>query len=306
MNFNDIVTPINCERLEQLLKDVEYNENESSFLCDGFKHGFDIGYAGPWDCRDTSENIPLRVGNPTILWNKIMEEVEKKRFSGPFPEILFKETYIQSPIGLVPKAGNSGKTRLIFHLSYKFKNGNESVNYWTPEELCSVKYNDLDEAVRQCIRLMKLMGVNTLYYSKSDLQSAFRILGIKPSQHPISGKTFYFMDNCLPFGASISCSHFQCFSNALKNIVETLASRILKTPTPITNYLDDFLFIYFTINGCNYMVVVFINVCDQIRFPVSMEKTEWVMEKLYSSECCWTDITTQFLYRVKGGWKFSR
>ena len=74
-----------------------------------------------------------------------MDEVQVGRFAGPFSDIPYKDTYIQSPIGLVPKAGN--KTRLIFHLSYTFKNGNKSVNYHTPKELCSVKYNDLDVAV---------------------------------------------------------------------------------------------------------------------------------------------------------------
>ena len=66
-------------------------------------------------------------------------------FAGPFKVPPYEDDFIQSPIGSVPKSGR--KTRLIFHLSYKSKNGNESVNFWTPEEDCSVKYNDLDEAV---------------------------------------------------------------------------------------------------------------------------------------------------------------
>ena len=105
-----------------------------------------------------------------------MSEVELGHYAGPFKEIPYKTAYVQSPIGLVPKAGS--KTRLIFHLSYKFKNGNESINFWTPEELCSIKYKDLDDAIRQCLQLMKDLGIQTLYFAKSDLQSAFRILRI--------------------------------------------------------------------------------------------------------------------------------
>ena len=57
-----------------------------------------------------------------------MKEVRLKRVAGPFKEIPF-ESFIQSAIGLVPKAG-SDKTRLIFHLSYKFNSdGLESVNF---------------------------------------------------------------------------------------------------------------------------------------------------------------------------------
>ena len=39
-----------------------------------------------------------------ILWNKVMKEVEAKRFAGPFEKIPF-DNFIQSPIGLVPKDG---------------------------------------------------------------------------------------------------------------------------------------------------------------------------------------------------------
>ena len=149
-------------------------------------------------------------------------------------KIPYTDTYIQSPIGLVPKAGN--KTRLIFHLSYKFKNGNESVNIWTPQNMCSVKYNDLDAALKDCLFLMKKFGIQTLYFSKSDLKSAFCILSILPSQrcylvmkarHPVTKEWFFFIDKCLPFGASISCAHFQRFSNALKAIVEGIANRLM-------------------------------------------------------------------------------
>ena len=59
----------------------------------------------------------------------------------------------QSPIGLVPKAGN--KMRLIFHLLYDFPDGSKSINHHTPEELCSVKYNDLDHAIKGCLKLLK-------------------------------------------------------------------------------------------------------------------------------------------------------
>ena len=76
-----------------------------------------------------------------------MKEVELGRYAGPFNFIPYTE-YIQSPIGLVPKAGN--KTRLIFHLSYDFgpELHHKIVNFFMPDEFCSVKYKDLDYAVR--------------------------------------------------------------------------------------------------------------------------------------------------------------
>ena len=112
-----------------------------------------------------------------------MKEVKLGRYAGPFATPP-TEHFVQSPIGLVPKAGN--KTRLIFHLSYDFgvEDKDKSINYHTPEQLCSVKYHDLDEAIKQSLLLLgtaeKFGG--RLVYSKSDCSSAFRILPILPGQ----------------------------------------------------------------------------------------------------------------------------
>ena len=176
------MTLVNHQRLEELLNQVNYDPKEIEFLCEGFKNGLDLGYRCPQNCRDTSDNIPFTVENHIVLWNKIKDEVQLGHFAGPYDKIPFKDTFVQSPIGFVPKAGTSGKTCLIFHLSYTFKNGNKSINHWTPEKLCHVKYNNLDNAVKNCLQLMKDLGIQTIFFAKSDLKSAFRILGILPSQ----------------------------------------------------------------------------------------------------------------------------
>ena len=66
-----------------------------------------------------------------------MKEVNLGRFAGPFNDFPYKY-FVQSPIGLVPEDGDKA-TRLIFYLSHNFKNGNQSINHWTPDHLCSVK-----------------------------------------------------------------------------------------------------------------------------------------------------------------------
>ena len=139
------------------------------------------------------------------------------------------------------------------------------MNYHTPREKCSVKYKDLDHAVRVYLLLCDEV-VNTqwchaqetdetatvakegwkpwswkenflpnhkrkpsIFARKSDIKSAFRILGlakrcwkwlVMKAQDPVSGVWFYFVDKCLPFGASISCALFQEFSDALCYLVE--------------------------------------------------------------------------------------
>ena len=116
-DLESIVTPLKESVLRNLLLQTNYDVTESEFLIDGFMNGFDIHYRGPTKRQSQSANIPLRIGTKEELWSKIMKEVKAKRVVGPYDKPPF-ENYIQSPVGLVPKAG--GKTWMIFHLSYNF------------------------------------------------------------------------------------------------------------------------------------------------------------------------------------------
>ena len=82
-----------------------------------------------------------------------------------------------------------------------------------------MEYPDFTLAIQRCLE----EGV-ACYIAKSDMKSAFRNLGMSKkdwkwlilmAKSPIDGKIYYFVDKCLPFGASISCSHFQRFSDAI-------------------------------------------------------------------------------------------
>ena len=182
------------------------------------------------------------------------------------------EYYIQSPVGLVPK--DSGKdTRLIFHLSYP-RMGKFSVNANTPDELCSVKYTEFDQAIKLCIQADNNEG--PIYLSKSDAQSAFRVLGLNPeswqwtvlkAQSPIDGLWYYFVDKCLPFGSSISCALFQKVSDAIAHLV------YFRTKVFLINYLDDFLFVSSLKWGCNKQLEIFLAVSKDVRMPISQTKT---------------------------------
>ena len=158
MDWKAITTPIKTQELREELERSEYEPKKLEFLIKGFEDGFDLGYRGPENRQDLSKNIPFTVGNPTEMWNKIMKEVKERHFPRPFKfEDLPFENYMQSPISLVPKAGN--KTHLIFHLSYDFgsQEHQKLFNYFTPDELCSVKYNDLEFAIARCLKMIKKM-----------------------------------------------------------------------------------------------------------------------------------------------------
>ena len=112
-----MVTPINPDIFEQLLRESKYDDKESEFIIKGFHEGFPLGYENPNLVKITAANLQLTIGDKIDLWNKVMKEVGLKRFAGPFGRIPFDEDYIQSPIGLVSK-DDGLDTRLIFHLSY--------------------------------------------------------------------------------------------------------------------------------------------------------------------------------------------
>ena len=284
LDLENIKTPVKVEQLVRFLKETKFKQSEIDFLENGFTNGFNIGYEGPTEQQSLSSNIPLTVGSKVELWNKIMKEVKLKRVAGPFSKPPF-ENFIQSPVGLVPKVGSENQTRLIFHLSYKFENSDAkgSLNEHTPKEKCKVKYKDLDYAVRAYLKLVgKKKSNRTVYAGKTDIKSAFRLLPLSKSswrwliikvQDPTTGEWKFFVDKCLPFGASISCALFQRFSDALCHIAEC------KTQSSgleiLTNYLDDFLFIALAMIDCNEKLSIFLDICKKIGVPIAEEKTEW-------------------------------
>ena len=114
------------------------------------------------------------------------------------------------------------------------------------------------------------------YVAKSDFKAAFRNLPIKPqdqkllvmkAKNPAMNKWMFFVDKCLPFGSSVSCSHFQRVSNTIEHIFRKTSG------SKANNYLDDFLFT--TLLKClsDGNVQMFLDICEQINFPVAMDKT---------------------------------
>ena len=133
-------------------------------------------------------------------------------------------------------------------------------------------------AIKRCLQ----EGKNCVA-AKSDFSSAFRHFPINrnfwkflimKAKNPKDGKWYYFIDKCMPFGAAISCSHFQRFSNAIAHIFK------FRTGKEAVNYLDDFFFVALCHLLCNCQVEQFLEICKQVNFPVSLEKTYWAASQL--------------------------
>ena len=96
----------------------------------------------------------------------------------------------------------------------------------------------------EAVRICREAG-RGCHCAKSDMSMAFRNIPMDKKSwrylilkcaHPITGKMYYFVDKCLPFGASISCAIFQEFSNSVAFLVKH------RTQKDLVNYLDDYFF----------------------------------------------------------------
>lgn len=276
----NIVTPVIADELGTLLKETNYPKDDTEFLVKGFKYGFSLGYEGPKNRRTLSRNHKLRAGNSSVLWNKIMKEVKVGRMTGPhdFPPY---QSFIQSPITLIPKKGSESSdplesTRLIFDLSYP---AGESLNDYTPQHLKSVDYPLFDQSIRMCLKQGK-----GCFLSKTDGKSAFLMLPLAPDQfrwvvmmcrYPLTGRKYYFSLKTVCFGSGTSCFLYMKLSNALAHIF-----RVKTNGGDISNLLDDFMTCKIDRSGCNDYLVEFMNICGRINLPLSEEKTCWATQEI--------------------------
>ncbi len=265
-NSERLASRVDLVALEYFLRG--YDSSEKNFILTGFRHGFSINYFGPRNLTVETPNHLSATDQPRLLWDKIMKEVDLGHVAGPFKYPPF-EHYFCSPLGLVRKACQPGKFRMIFDLS---AGKPTSVYEQVPDEYCSVQYNDFDQA----ITLTQQYGV-AAKIGKTDLEAAFRQVLIRredwhllvfKAENP-EGETCYFFDKSLPFGSAASCQIYQWISNALA------WAQLKKTGKPVVNYLDDFFFADGDTTHCNSQIVAFHNMCEEIGLPVSQSKTEW-------------------------------
>lgn len=255
-----VVTPVKVNVLGQFLEG--YDDHLKTFLYEGFKQGFKIQYQGPRQQRFCKNLLSVQQ-HENIVAEKLQKEVSLGRIAGPFNFLPFSNLQC-SPIGIVPKK-EINEFRLIHHLSYP---DGASINDFIPDELCSVSYTTVDDAIKQ----IKKLGKSCLL-AKTDIASAFRILPVHPDDHELLGIQFngdFYYDKCLPMGCSISCSIFETFSTAL----QWIACTKFGVPTML-HILDDFLFLGPPDSSiCKLALHQFMSMCDVLGVPIKGEKTE--------------------------------
>ena len=107
--------------------------------------------------------------------------------------------------------------------------------------------------------------------AKTDIKSAFRIIPIHPSDHPLLGMKWwglYYYDRCMPMGCASSWKTFEIFSTS----IEWIARHKLEIDE-LLHLLDDFLFVSATYSQCQGNLDRFINLCSQLGIPIAPDKT---------------------------------
>ena len=193
---------------------------------------------------------------------KIKKELDKGHLGGPFESPPF-ENFIVSPIGLVPKK-EPNSFRLIHDLSFP---GKEGLNSCTPGDFTSVHYED----IHLLLQLVLKFGKGCLI-AKADLEGAFRILPMSPSQYHLLGFKWngkYYFDKRLPMGASIACSSFEQLSRALQWIL-IFVFHIVN----VTHILDDFIFVGPKASHiCGSSLTMFKKLAEMLNIPLNHNKT---------------------------------
>ena len=175
-------------------------------------------------------NHPSACTNPAIVDEHVATELKEGCLLGPLtPQV--SQLVHTSPLGLVPKSRQPGKFRLIVDLSSP---EHCSVNDGISEDLCSIKYASVHDAVA----IIQSLGRNT-ELAKLDLKDAYRIVPVHPQDYHLlgiswKGKTY--IDRVLPFGLRSAPKLFCAVSDL---ITWVLYQHGIVYPL---HYLDDFLF----------------------------------------------------------------
>lgn len=236
----------------------------AAYIRTGLSRGFRIGvHRQGAGVRTTLRNHPSATGNRTAVQEFISAETAAGRLVGPIGIQLLPSIHI-SPIGLVPKAHQPDKFRMIVDLS--FPRG-RSINDCISRDLASITYASVDDAVNHILRL----GRGSLLV-KVDLKNAYRMVPVHPhDQHLLGiaweGRTY--VDRALPFGLRSAPKIFKAVADMITWALHCAGIKHL------IHYLDDFLFVGAPNTGEGARArEIALWVLQQLGVPVAAHKTE--------------------------------
>ena len=237
----------------------------SRFILRGLREGFRIGFESLHPYRSSNRNLKSAHEHPTAVQTYLDREASLRRIFPLTQEEARAEQRIQiSPFGVIPKRGKPVKWRLIIDL---LSPTGRSVNDGVTQELCSISYTSVDEAVK----LVQRLGRGTLL-AKMDLKEAYRAIPVHPADRPLLSVQWQgtiFVDGALPFGLRSAPKLFSALADGLLWIF--LQGGVQQA----IHYLDDFLFLGPPSSQvCTESLHTALRLCEALGVLVAPEKTE--------------------------------
>jgi hypothetical protein len=126
-----IITPYNADTYEDYLARFDLTDKYPDLVFN-LRNGFPIGNMPPLSRSYTPSNHKSALEHPEVIRDYLAEECSFGQMSGPYTHQQIEQElsghFVSCPLGLVEKAGEPGKFRIICDLSYKNKEDNYSVN----------------------------------------------------------------------------------------------------------------------------------------------------------------------------------
>ena len=253
-----VSSSVNVDRLAQLL--ISHPDQDSvTYVVDGFRFGFDIGFQGLL-LNTFPRNLLSARSNPSHVSEVIRKELTRRHTSGPFMSPPLWPFHC-SPLGAVPKS--DGTYRIILDLSSP---RGSSINEGIPKELFSVRYSSFDDAVD----LVRLLGKST-FMAKLDIRHAFRLCPVRPDQWCLLGYCWegqFFFDSRLPFGSRSSPFIFNTFADLLLRILIVIGGIQC-----IVHYLDHFFLCTCSREECQADMDTMVSLFSELGIPLADDKT---------------------------------
>ena len=256
-------SPINLDRFSTFLA-RHPDRSFANYIQTGLLSGFRIGYSSNRSqLRSRHSNHPSALSHEAVIDERIANELTAGRLLGPIPNHLQSSIHT-SPLGLVPKAHQENRWRMICDLSSPT---GASVNDGIPADLCSLQYATVDNAVE----IIRRLGRDTQLV-KLDIKDAYRIVPVHPADYHLLGiqwRGHTFVDRALPFGLRSAPKIFNAVADA---IAWSLACEGIHH---LLHYLDDFLLLGapHTTQGHESLSAA-LQLLDRLGIPVASHKTE--------------------------------
>ena len=257
-----ITTPLIVNNWSQALRN-HTDKQFVDYILNSLAQGFHIGINPNHRCMSCKDNMRSAYEHPQPVEDYLATELAAGRIAGPFdPDELQHVTV--SRFGVIPKANQAGKWRLILDLSSP---KDSSVNDGIQGELCSLVYISTDDAVEKAMEL----GKGALL-AKVDVEHAYRNIPVHPDDRSLIAMTWkekIYVDTVLPFGLRSAPKIFSAVADALEWILLEQGISVC------LHYLDDFLTMgKANTEECERNLQLIKRICEFLGVPLKVEKIE--------------------------------